>query len=145
MATWENSTKQLRIGQPTWNKWNSISLLRRDYSNNKKQVILLSTCGSVLNQSVITVGSCTFTCGNLFLNNNRIWEYIFKEKGLFSISENKSSDTLKLNAYVDTGLQMFTVHCTLYCILVHVNSMWYVYMFHFLYKASFLVYICAFQ
>ena len=33
--------------------------------------------------------SC-FTCGNLFSKNNRTWEFIFEEKSLFEISENKN-------------------------------------------------------
>ena len=31
-----------------------------------------------------------FTCGNLFSKSNRTWEFIFEEKGLFEISENKN-------------------------------------------------------
>jgi len=36
---------------------------------------------------VILVAS---TCENLFSKNNQRWEFIFEEKGLFEISENKN-------------------------------------------------------
>ena len=49
-----------------------------------------------------------FTCGNLLSKNNRTWEIIFKEKGLFETSENKIP--LKITSYtVIEGQLNFTI------------------------------------
>jgi len=39
-----------------------------------------------------------FICGNLFSKNNRTWEFIFEENGLFKISENKN--LLKITSHM---------------------------------------------
>ena len=42
--------------------------------------------------------SVTFNCGTLFSKNSRSWEFIFEEKSLFEISQNKYQ--LKITRYM---------------------------------------------
>ena len=51
-----------------------------------------------------------FTCGNLFSKNNRTWEFIFEEKGLFEISENKNLS--KITSYTVSNAQPLLVIIT---------------------------------
>ena len=39
---------------------------------------------------LVTCKLVMFSCGNLFSKTNRTWEFIFEEKALFKISENKN-------------------------------------------------------